>query len=431
MHMMGKRANMNCISLAGKRVVPMDYRKQAIYNTLGNFTYMVCLWLLSVVTVRCSGFEDAGVFALAMSIGNVFYFVAMYGMRSFQASDTKHEYSGMVYFKTRLVTVLLSVVLCIGYLMFSRYNLYTKLCVFLYLIFKCVEASSDVIFGELQRVGHLEVCGISMSLKGILSVPLFACLLYLTKNLNYALSGIIFLTLLFLFVYEWTRYCKYRKTDEDINAGTVKGLLITGFPMLLTTLFPIIITAVPRLVLDEYMGKEILGIYSSISTPTVLITTIVPNVLCPIMTYYGECYQHEEYSKILKMLWLSIIGTIILGIVACLAAFFWGDFVLSTIFGKEVLPYMYIFIPMIIATTVYACSMCGNSVLITIRYPKWLTSFAAIALLCSILITRHLVNSIGLIGAVWSFGVPFFLQFVLQILFVSKVLLQKEKQKSA
>lgn len=421
---------MKYTSPVGKRVERMDYKKQALYNTVGNVVYMGCLWILSVVTVRCSGFEDAGVFSLAMSIGNIFFFIAMYGIRSFQASDTIHEYSGLVYYKTRIITIIISLLLCVAYLAFTGYDFYTQAAILLYLVFKCVEAASDVVFGELQRVGHLEVCGISMSLKGFLSVIVFTLLLIASHNLNIALTGIIGLTILFLMLYEWKAYLKYRDPMEKKNAGNVRALLIAGFPMLLTTLFPIIVTAVPRLMLEAQMGKEILGIYSSISTPTVLITTIVPNMLCPIMTYYGECYQEKKYLKILKMLWISILGTVLLGVMACIMAYFLGDLVLGLVFGTQVLPYMYIFIPMIIATTVYACSMCGNSVLITIRYPKWLTSFAGAALLVSLLITGPLVKRGGahqaLMGTVWAFGIPFLLQFVLQILFVTKVLLEKE-----
>jgi len=33
----------------------MDYKKQALYNTVGNLVYMAALWLISVLTVHLSG----------------------------------------------------------------------------------------------------------------------------------------------------------------------------------------------------------------------------------------------------------------------------------------------------------------------------------------------------------------------------------------
>ena len=43
------------------------------WYSAGSITYLACQWMLSVVVVRLSsGFDDAGVLALAMAIGNIF-----------------------------------------------------------------------------------------------------------------------------------------------------------------------------------------------------------------------------------------------------------------------------------------------------------------------------------------------------------------------
>ena len=420
-----KPESMRFIVRVGKRENSLNYKKQALYNTIGNLVYMMCLWLLSVVTVRICGFEEGGVFTIAMSVGNIFYFIAMYGMRSFQASDTAHQYSGRTYIRTRAVTVAASVFLCLGYLVLVRYDRHTSLAILLYVVYRGLEAGSDVFFGELQKQGHLEVCGISMSLKGVLGVAAFSLLLMKARNLNAALAGLIVIAVLFG-VYDVRSYLRYKDVNEPISSGTVWALLKDGFMMLLTTVFPIIVTAIPRLALEESCGKEILGIYSSISTPTVLLTTIIPNMLCPFMTYYGKCYQNGQNRKLLKMMWISIFCTAVLGCAACVLAYFLGDFVLGLVFGADVLPYMYIFIPLIIATTVYAFSMCGNSVLITIRYPIWLTSFAFSALAVSLIITRPLVSRWGMMGTVWAFACPFAVQLICQIVFLT-VKLRKDR----
>ena len=407
----------------------MDYKKQAIYNTAGNLIYMACLWVMSVLVARISGFSDAGTFSIAMTIGNIFYFIAMYGIRSFQASDVKEEYGDVIYFKTRVVTVLISILGCCIYLIICDYDAYTSLAVLIYTIFRGIEALSDVIFGELQRVGHLEVSGISMSIKGVISVVVFSIILMYTQNLDFALLGIVIIALLFLIFYDYKGYVKYRSPSRKKDQGNVMELLIKGFPMLLTTVFPIVVTAIPRLALEQYYGTEMLGIYSSIATPTVLLTTIIPNMLCPFMTYYGICYQKGQYKKLLLMMWISIFCSALLGALACILAYFLGDIVMGTIFGDAILPYLYVFIPLIIATTVYAFSMCGNSVLITIRYPMWLTLFAFLALVVSIIITPMLVQQYFMHGTVLAFAIPFAVQFILQVIFVSYKLLKKNENR--
>ena len=396
----------------------MDYKKQAFYNTVGNLVYMVCVWLISVLTVRLSGFEDAGVLSLAMSVGNIFYFIAMYGMRSFQASDSLYQYAPEDYFAVRWITTGISLVALAGYLLFAGYSVYICAAIVLYTLFKCAEACSDVFFGELQRLGHLEVCGISMSVKGILSIPVYCLILHFTKNINLALTGIVVLAALFFLMYDLPGFRKFRKSGEKKKATAALPLLKAGFPMLLTTVFPIIVTAMPRLALEHYCGTEVLGIYSSISTPTVLITTLVPNVLAPFMTHYGFCYHEKLYRKLLKMLWISIGCTALLGLAACICAYFLGDFVMGLIFGEAILPHLYLFIPLILATIVYAFSMCANSVLISIRQPAWLTGFAGAALVTSLMCSYPMVQHMGQMGAVWAFGIPFAIQLILQLAYL-------------
>ena len=268
----------------------MNYKKQAFYNTLGNVVYLACMWLMTVVVVQLSGFEDAGILNIAMSVGNIFFFIGMYGIRSFQSSDTTHKYSDKIYIKTRVITVIVGLFACAIYLLLGAlfgfgYNLYTSFAVLLYLLYRSFEAGSDVLFGELQKDAHLEVCGISMSAKGILSIGLFFVLLKFF-NLNIALFGMAILAAVIMIFYDYNRYKKLHISVQTNSQGTVKQLLLEGIPMLLTTIFPIIVTAVPRLALESYNGTEILGIYSSICTPTIIITTLVPNILCPFMTLY-------------------------------------------------------------------------------------------------------------------------------------------------
>jgi len=407
----------------------MNYKKQALYNTVGNLVYMAALWLISVLIVHITGFEDAGVFSIAMSVGNIFFFIAVYGMRSFQGSDSLYQYSPGEYCTVRWITTGAATLCLAGYLIFAGYSFYISAAVIAYTLYKFAESASDVFFGELQRVGHLEICGISMSVKGVLSIAVFCVVLFLTKNLPAALFSMVLLALAILVVYDIKGYRKHCPEKLTAKKEKVLSLLREGFPMLLTTVFPIVVTAAPRLAVEAYLGTEVLGIYSSISTPTVLITTLVPNILAPFMTLFGHLYHEKNLKKLYRMLWVALVATAALGAVACVLAYFLGDFVMGLVFGKEIVPHLGIFIPLILATTVYALSMAANSVLISIRRPAFLTAFSAAALVISLITAYPLVERFGQMGAVWAYGLPFAAQFLLQLVFLTAVLLFPKKRK--
>lgn len=91
---------------------------------------------------------------------------------------------------------------------------------------------------------------------------------------------------------------------------------------------------------------------------------------------------------------------------------------MGLLFGDEILPHLYLFIPLILATTIYALSMAANSVLISIRQPIWLTACSGAALITSFIISYPLVQKFGEMGAVWAFGLPFAVQLLLQVVYL-------------
>ena len=160
-----------------------SYSKQAIYNTLGNTIYLFCIWILTVLIVRISGYEDAGVFSIAMSIANIFYMINIFGMRSYQVSDVNNQFSSGCYIASRYFTIAAGAVMCVFYLAFVGYEQTLFITVLLFFGYRSFESMSDVYFGELQKCNRLDICFYSMSGKGIISVLLFTFIYCFIKKI--------------------------------------------------------------------------------------------------------------------------------------------------------------------------------------------------------------------------------------------------------
>lgn len=50
----------------------VSIQKSIIWNSAGSMVYLITQWLISVLVVRLSGVETAGILTLAMSVNNVF-----------------------------------------------------------------------------------------------------------------------------------------------------------------------------------------------------------------------------------------------------------------------------------------------------------------------------------------------------------------------
>lgn len=74
----------------------LTIQESIVWNSVGSLVYLATQWLTTILVVRLAGVDAAGNLTLAMSIGNLVYSIALFGMRNFQVSDISEEY-GMVY----------------------------------------------------------------------------------------------------------------------------------------------------------------------------------------------------------------------------------------------------------------------------------------------------------------------------------------------
>ena len=406
----------------------INYKKMAVMNTAGNVFYLFSIWILTVITTRMIDYTAAGYFTLAMSVGNMFFTLQMFGMRSFQVSDIKGEYSPDQYVYSRYVTTVIGFLLCLGYCIIFIHEKEKFTVIIAFMMLRSSEAVSDVYHGELQKIGRLDIAVKSMFAKGIFMLVLFPIILRLTKNLSVALMGAAISAALVTLFYDRARYSalichsqvRFRWKEISAPICSCVGLFFTN-------IFPIIVTALPRIMLERYSGTEILGYYGNVSAPTVLITTVVPSVLIPIMTWYGEMLQLNQFRRVYSGFVKSLLACFVFGILACTTVRIAGEWVMALIFTDAIIPYVHYMYLLIISTVIYAWSMCVNSVLIVMRKTKAVFVCSGISFVCAIVTAAPLVKTFAVYGAIMVLVITYLVQFLL-LIGVFTVSIRKQKR---
>ena len=67
--------------------------KDILWNTIGTFSYMFALWLVSIMTTNFLGYEQAGVFSLCLVASNIATSFGSYYVRVYYASDINKRFS--------------------------------------------------------------------------------------------------------------------------------------------------------------------------------------------------------------------------------------------------------------------------------------------------------------------------------------------------
>lgn len=396
----------------------MDYRKQAAINSVGSIVLMFGQWLISVLIVRMSGYEDAGIFSLAMTVSNVFSFFANYGLRNYQVSDVAGRYTQGQYILTRLLTSVASVVGCGAYLLVAGgYSAVERWAILLYLLYSNVNVISDTLLGSLQLHDRLYINGYSNTMRGAVCFAAFVGSYLGGHNLLVSLGIMALATLLLTAAYDWRCFCRV-ETVQRWNAQDRRAafsLLKVCFALMLSNIFPVITTALPRRAIQKLAGTEQLGYFSSIFTPTVLITTLVPAIIIALVPKMAKAWNEKNRRELLSLVGQTYGFTIAFVLLAELAALVAGRFVMQLIFGPEILQYYGLLYWAILATGINALTSCGNGLLIAVGSNRTVALGAAAALAATACLSDVLVRQQGIAGAAYVLTAAYLLQVLVQL----------------
>ena len=404
----------------------MELKIQATIYTLGSIVYFAALWILTVITTKVLNYEAAGTLALSMAVGNVIAMIQMYGVRSYQSSDISFCYSSKDYLNARALTVvtgwIIGIIICIT----LGYSGKTVVAVMGFVLVKTSESFSDVLFGNEQRMGHLEYPGYSMLARGFILATIFFLGILLLNDLNAGLylAGVGLLTL--SIAVDLPLHQKIIKNHTPVLDNGIGGVLKECFPLLIAVLIPTSINAIPRVALERFYGAELLGSYGNVSTPGLLLTVVAPTVLTAIMPVYGEALEKRDYCRIQKVWIKSMVGVVVLTGICMIGVLLIGRPLLAFVYTDAIIPYVGYLYFILLSMLFYTITMCNNCVLIAIRKNWELTLFSGIALAVCVSLSAVMVKDWGINGAIASLAIPFSVQMIIQSVYIISFLKKRE-----
>lgn len=406
----------------------MNLRKQAILYTFGNIIYFIALWLLTVITTQFLGYEAAGALTLAMSIGNVIVNVQLYGVRGFQGSDMSFRYESNEYVWVRVITVFLGLIIGASFCFLADYTSKISYTIFLFILIKSSEAFSDVLFGNIQRIGRLDLAGYSMCIRGIIIVLLFLVGVYSSQELNKALLIVSISAILLTLFVDLPFHSRLIDSYSKVSPKAIYGVLEVCFPLFLTAMIPMCIIAFPRIVLERFCGTVMLGLYGNVSTPALLLITVIPTILTALLPTYGSSFVSKDYHSIIVVWRRSVFISIALTVIFLFATWLLADRILVFVYTEQILPYVHYLYFILISMALYALIMCNNTTLVAIRKSQVILTTSILGLLVCLLSSLPLVRIYGIGGAIAVLAVSFGVQLIVQTIWLLRICnnLQKE-----
>ena len=394
-----------------------------LFNTVGSVIYYFCIWLSSVLIVCMSGYTDAGIFSVAMTVTASPAIFGLFNVRNYQVSDLNGEYSDRTYIRSRIYTNIFSLVVCLVLAIIYGYgDQPDKLSVIMaYMVLKLSEAGADVYYGIYQKKARLDYAGISLTLRGVGSIVTFVLVFELTKHLFLSVLLMSLFSVAVVVFYDMRkakRFVEPEKEGQKADLKTAMQLIVRCVPLAMVAFLNNLSLTVPRTYLEKFHGADVMGYYASVSSPTIVIQLAAVTIFAPLVPILTARFLEGDKKGFLKI--LGKFGALMAGItvLALIGSILFADWVLQLVFGAGIAPYTHLFTPIMLSAALIAVnsSLFSICTLMRIIKPQYLIGIAGIA--TAILVSFTWVKTMSMNGVILGLFATLFVQIAIQIVMI-------------
>ena len=390
------------------------------WNMIGSVCYSLSSFYYLMLVTRICGVMEGGVFALAFATAQLLLTLGRYGMRTYQATDTKRLYSFREYGCTRVLTCLAMVVCSLPYCLAMRYDLDRILVFFFVAGLKMLDAVEDVFHGELQRSDHVARMGQMLAARNVFSCIVFGVVIVTSRKLLITLVATDALSLAFcLLANGWAvRACC--PSDKRMTKAHICELFAICLPIFVSTFLSLFLYNIPKYAIDRYLTEDFQTYYSILFMPSFVITLFSEIITKPILTSISIAWDDDLRQFLLmvgRIFVLIAAGTVAVVIGGHLI----GRWLLEVFYGVDLSPFKLDFVILLIGGGLSASVYVSYNVLISIRAQRYIIIGYVATAIVAVPLTYLAVGRGGMMGASVSYLLTC---LVLQIAFGAILLVQ-------
>lgn len=409
-------------------------RKSFLWNAFGGGLVAFQSAALLFLAARFYDQETAGVVSIAYALAVFVYSIGRYGMRSFQATDVLYQYSFRDYFKSRIISLLLAIVLLLCYLVLSvLWNGYSPekcILVFEIVFLRLVNAFEDVFCGHLQRMDRFLEGARIMAIREGATLCVIMLLMVLRVDLILAFLLAILLSIAAEgFLLGRKKSC----FSEEGPRGTDKSraLLQECFPLALSTAFAVYLSNVPKYVTDWYLDDTMQAIVGYLILPVFTIALLNQFIFNPFIRELGELYHEGDRkrfrAKIVKQTGVILGTSAVIGILTVIV----GLPLLSFLFKADLKVYRTETILFLIGGCLYTIQYYLTIPLTVMKKQKSMLYGFLATIAVTTLIQKRAVWSMGLRGvALVYLAANLIMDLYMALIFLSAYLKGRKKSGS-
>ena len=358
--------------------------------------------LLIFLIARLCGDSDAGVFSLAFSVAYLMIMVGNYGVRNYQSTDVVGQYNSRDYVLHRIVSCSGMLALSVIYVLMHNYDNKKTYVILLCCILKLIESVEDVVHGEYQRCGRLDIAGKCGTIRYIACFIAFLGTLILSEDMVLAF---FVMDMVSIVVFVLLTFCTYPKLIHKIETktGAWYKIFVTCFPLFISTFFNIYICNASKYSIDRYYSDEIQGYYGMLFMPVFVINLLCACIYRPKLVELAEYWNKGDVTQLRKYFGGQMILILAIGMVAMILSYAFGTQILSIFFGTDLNIFKNEFLVLLLGGTMTAVVDFCNNMITILRKQKIMIWIYGIISVLAFICTGPMVQRMMLMGASVSY----------------------------
>lgn len=407
-------------------------KKQTIWNLCSGSLAGLESIIMTMVVTRLIDLDAAGEITIAFALGNLFRTIGLWGIRNYHVSDRKYEYSFYDYQKTRIFSIFLMSLTVAVFIVYAiaipRYSMEKIIVIAIIEIVFGIECYEDVIWGEYQRRGRIDIGAKLFLIRWGSFLSAFVISVILIKNL--VISLLLSLALSFILFFIVLKYYFGIPKDDFIisDSGIIslkqKGLLEKTSPLFIIAFLTFFLNNIAKYGIDYFYDDETQAYFGFITLPMFVIEMVSGFIYQPKFANMSSLWLEGKVKQFIKEALKQILYIFLISVICLIGIWFFGVSILSTVFAINLDAYRFDLAIGIIGGSAVAFLIYFSALLTIMRRQKIQLFIYGISAILGAVFIWLSVSRLGIrggtIGNLIVFSVQALFMFIAVVFFVMK-----------
>lgn len=377
----------------------VSLKENTLWYTMGTMCSSATSFLLMIYVTRILGVDEAGVFSISYSVGQLMLSIGWFGTRQFQVSDINEEFKFSDYLSLKLFMTIIMMVGCLIYSVFLHFNTYKMLVTFLYCLFLICDVFADLFSARFQQVDKLFLSGMSYIIRilGYNLVILFSLLCF--KNLIVAIVLAMIYSALELTFFDLQLIKRISQIKIKFHMDKIIQLIKNCFPLFISSFLTTFIVNVPKNAIELNFDSSVQTYYNIIFMPSYIINLFCMFIFVPLYTSIANTWLNSTKDKFINTVVKLMIFDVLLSLVVFAGCYFLGIPLLELVYGVDLHSVKSSFLVLIVAGCFTSMNSILSYIFTVIRRQKFMIYIYVVAMVLAQVMVKTLTLNYGIFGA--------------------------------